>query len=167
MYTLGVYLVSGDRKSMNLLKAFLNPVLIAFIVGIILNLVNINKYVPEVSKYASHFSNLVTALSMTILGIKMASVKLRSIFAKGSTYWVSAVKLLIMPALIVAIMFSLDKYMVIGAFIAFAMPTAGLASTFADQYDGDAENAVAFTLGTTVFCVLTLPVLYGLLGLLV
>ena len=37
MYTLGIYLVSGDKSAISLKKAFLNPVLIAFIIGIIVN----------------------------------------------------------------------------------------------------------------------------------
>lgn len=173
MFTFGIYLVTGDKKRISVKKALLTPVLIAFVLGIILNLINATKYVPEVGTYSTHFSNVVTALSMTILGIKMAEVKLGSIFTKGKTYWVSAVKLVIVPALIVAIMFvgkfvcPVNADMIIGSFIAFAMPTAGLASTFAEQYDGDAENAVAFTLGTTLFCILTIPALYGLLLLLV
>ena len=44
----------------------------------------------------------------------------------------------------------------------FATPTSGLASTFADQYDGDMDGAVSYTLGTTIFSVLTIPVLYWL-----
>jgi predicted Na+-dependent transporter len=49
---------------------------------------------------------------------------------------------------------------ILGAFISFATPTAGLASTFADTHNGDSENAVAFTLGSTVLSVATLPLLY-------
>ena len=39
LYTLGVYLVSGDKSKMNLKNAILNPVLIAFVIGIVLNLI--------------------------------------------------------------------------------------------------------------------------------
>ncbi len=45
-------------------------------------------------------------------------------------------------------------------FVAFAMPTAGLASAFADSLGGDTKNAVAFTLGTTIISIVTIPVLY-------
>ena len=41
MYTLGIYLVSGDKSKISLKKAFLNPVLIAFVIGIILNLLKV------------------------------------------------------------------------------------------------------------------------------
>ena len=172
MFTLGVYLISGDKNTISLKKAFLNPVLIAFIVGIGLNLLDIKAYVPEVATFSTHFSNIVTPISMTILGIKMAGVKFGVLFTGWRMYFVSAMKLVAFPALGVVILFLLrlgleiDANMIIGFFIALAMPTAGLASTFSDQHDGDTQNAVVFTLGTTILSVLTIPVLYWLLCML-
>ena len=174
MYTLGAYLVSGDKSKMNLRKAFLNPVLIAFVVGIVLNLINVKSYVPEVATYSTHFSNLVTPISMTILGMKMGAIKITSLFSSPRTYYVSALKLILFPAVIVAALLAVraipavtvvDNAMVLGFFIALAMPTAGLASTFADSFGGDTENAVAFTLGTTLLSIVTIPVFYWLLCL--
>jgi predicted permease len=173
MYTLGIYLISGDRKAISLKKAFLNPVLIAFVIGIIANLLNVKGYVPEVATYSTHFSNLVTPISMTILGMKMAGVKFLELFKSWKTYYVSALKLVVFPMIIVAIVFVLNQVtaiitpdMVLGVLIAFAMPTAGLASTFSDNFGGDTENAVAFTLGTTVLSIVTIPLLYWAICLL-
>lgn len=173
MYTLGVYLVSGDKSKISLKKAFLNPVLIAFIVGIVLNLLKVNTYIPEVSTFSSHFSGLVTPLSMTILGMKMAEIKFTSLFKSWRMYYVCALKLILFPTVIVGLLLAVDKIfgvniidnsVMLGFFIAFAMPTAGLASTFADGFGGDTENAVSMTLGTTVLSTLTIPVLYGVLS---
>lgn len=91
MFTLGIYLISGDKQAISLKKAFLSPVLIAFILGIALNLLNVKAYVPEISTYATHFSNIVTPISMTILGIKMAEVNFPALFTKWQTYFVSAI----------------------------------------------------------------------------
>ena len=173
MYTLGIYLISGDKKAISLKKAFLNPVLIAFVIGIIANLLNVKGYVPEVATYSTHFSNLVTPISMTILGMKMGGVKFLELFKSWKTYYVSALKLVVFPMIIVAIVFVLNQVtaiitpdMVLGVLIAFAMPTAGLASTFSDNFGGDTENAVAFTLGTTVLSIVTIPLLYWAICLL-
>ena len=168
MQTFGICLVSGDRRQMNIKKALLNPLLIAFVIGIILNLLNIKVYVPEISTFSVHFANIVTPISMTILGMKMASVRLPSLFASAKTYYVSALRLVVFPAAIVALLIGLKALgativtndFILGAFISFAMPTAGLASTFADSFDGDTKSAVAFTLGTTVVSVITIPILY-------
>ena len=175
MYTLGAYLVSGDKKSIGFKKAFLNPVLIAFVIGIVLNLLKVDEKIPEVLTFSNHFSNIVTPISMTILGIKLATVKLSSLFTSVKGYFVSFLKLIAFPVIIVAIMFALkfitggivNDEVVIGFFVAFAMPTAGLASTFADMYSGDSKGAVVFTLGSTMFSILTIPILYGLLTLIV
>ncbi|MBQ8427420.1 MAG: AEC family transporter [Clostridia bacterium] len=176
MYTLGIYLISGDKSTISWKKALLNPVLISFVIGIILNLLKVKDYVPEVSTFSTHFSNIVTPVSMTILGMKLGGVKFLSLFKSWKTYFVSALKLVVFPIIIVAIMFAaktifasdlINSDMIVGMFIAFAMPTAGLASTFSDSFNGDTENAVAFTLGTTIISIVTLPVLYALLSLLI
>ena len=173
MFTLGAYLVSGDRNSISFKKAFLNPVLIAFLVGIILNLLNVKSHIPDTVTYMTHFSNLVTPISMTILGMKLGGVRLSALFASWRTYYAAALKLVLFPAVIVALLFALRAIpgsivtndMILGFFVAIACPTAGLASTFADRFDGDTEGAVAYTLGTTLLCVVTIPLLYLLICL--
>ena len=172
MYTLGIYLVSGDKSKINLKKAFLNPVLIAFVIGVILNLTNVATYVPEVLTFSNHFSGLVTPMSMTILGMKLAQIKFTSLFKSWKMYYVCAMKLIFFPCIIVALIFALkhlgvsgmDNNAILGFFIAFAMPTAGLASTFADGFNGDTENAVIMTLGTTVLSIVSIPILYWALS---
>ena len=172
MYTLGIYLVSGDKNAISLKKAFLNPVLIAFIIGIVVNLLNVKAYVPEIVTYSTHFSNLVTPISMTILGMKMATVSFGELFKSWKTYYVAALKLAVFPLVIVLFAFLLKMVwpvintdVILGIFIAFSMPTAGLASTFSDNFNGDTENAVAFTLGTTLLSVVTIPLFYALISL--
>ena len=56
---------------------------------------------------------------------------------------------------------------VLAFFVAAAMPCAGLASAIADQCGGDTENAVKFVLGSTILSVITIPLLYWALRLLV
>lgn len=174
-FTLGAYLVSGDKRSMNLKKALLTPVLMAFVVGIVLNLLGVAQKAPIVRTYINYFKEIVTPLAMLVLGIKLAEVPMKKIFTSRRMYWVSTVRLVLFPVLCVALMLALkyvpglgvNRNMILGFFIAFSMPTAGLASAFADQYKGDAENAVICTLGTTILSCATIPVLYWLLCMLI
>lgn len=174
MYTLGIYLVSGDKKLMSWKKALFNPVLIGFIVGIILNLLGVqsNADLKPVVNFIGYLNGLVIPISMMILGMKMGGVKFLNLFKSWKTYYVSALKLVVFPMVIVGILFAcraifsdtLFGYdMIVGVFIAIGTPTAGLASAFSDHYNGDTENAVAFTLGTTILCVATIPLLYWLI----
>lgn len=175
MFTLGVYLISGDRSAINVKKALLTPVFLAFVIGIVLNLLGVTKVLPELQTYATHFSGIVTPLSMLVLGMKLTQVPMKNLFVSWRMYYTSAVKLVLFPIMAVAIglllqkisFLSLTNDAVIGLFISFAMPTAGLASVFSDQYRGDTENAVILTLGTTIVSVITIPVLYWVLRMIV
>ena len=175
LFTLGIYLVSGDKETMNFKKALLNPVLIAFVVGIVLNLTKVTDYVGEVADYSAHFSNIVTPLSMTVLGMKMGEIRILKLFTNAKTYYVSLLKLIVFPAVVVGVLLLVrafagevvDHGIIMGTFIAFGVPTAGLASTFSDQFDGDTESAVAFTLGSTILSILTIPALYFVIGLII
>ena len=173
MLTLGDYVISGGKSKLNVKTILTNPVVLGFAIGVVLNLLKVKDVVPEVCMFTTHFSNLVTPLSMTILGMKMASVNLLKIFTCWKTYYVSAIKLIVCPTLIIAILLALkhvfsleiiDKYMLLGVFMAFSMPTAGLASPLADKNQGDIENSVIYTLGTTILSVATIPLLYMLLN---
>lgn len=167
MYTFGLSLTSGEKKQINIKKILLNPVLIAFVISIPLNLLNVKKYLPELQSYSGYFNNVVTPLAMTVLGMKMAGIKFKKLFSGKKVYIVCAVKLLLFPVIAVAIAFAgallfpaqrVDLILCI--FIAFATPTAALATTFADQYDGDSEGAATYTLATTLLSVITIPLLY-------
>ena len=171
MYTLGAYLVTGDRKSISLKKAFLNPVMLAFVAGLIVKLLQLPNYIPEVITFSDYFSSIVTPISMTILGMKMAAVSFTSLFRSWRLYYVSVLKLIVFPVAIIAVLLLLGSIpmqieyssLILGIFVAFSMPTAGLSATFADEYGGDSDNAVVFTLGTTILSILTIPSLYWIL----
>ena len=105
IYTLGVYLIAGDKSAVSVKKAVVNPVLIAFVLGLIVNLLDLPKYVPEITSYSAYFGNIVTPLSMMILGMKLGGVSLKTMFGSWKTYYVAAIKLLFVPALAVGVAF--------------------------------------------------------------
>ncbi len=166
MYTLGVYMVTGDKKQMNVKKALLNPVLIAFLAGILFNLTKAAVYVPEIADYTGKIGNIVTPLSMTILGAKMADVKFAKIFTSKTMYFASAFKLVLSPILAIALMLLLrfilpiNNAMILAFFVGFCTPSATLAATFSDQYDVDADTAVVSTLGSTLLSIASISLLY-------
>ncbi len=173
MYTLGIYLISCDKKTMSLKKILLNPCLIAFLIAIIFNLLKVSDYLPQLSTYSTHLSSMVTPISMIIIGIKLGSIPIANIFKSKKMYYVSLFKLIVVPTVITAILLALKQFLpipnelILGLFVSFAMPSAGMGTTFADNYNGDTENAVVFILGTTALSVITIPTLYYILTLLI
>ena len=173
MYTIGIYSISGDIKNISVKKLITNPCLIGFIVGIILNFTKVTTYVPQISDYLSRSQAMVTPISMIILGIKLGSIELSNIFKSANMYIVSFYKLIAVPVIITAVLLvariwlNVPTELVLGMFVAFAMPSASLATTFADNYGGDSKSAAIFTIGTTILSVLTIPALYYLLMLII
>ena len=175
IFTVGIYLISGDRSAVNLKKAFLNPVIIAFLVGIVLNLLGVGEKVPEIQTYATHLSGIVTPLAMLVLGMKMTQVPMKRIFTSGWMYYTAAVRLLLFPAVGIGAMLllrhipflAIGSNEVIGFFIGYALPTATMGTVLCDQYNGDTDTAVVLTLGMTILSVITIPVLYWLLCMIV
>lgn len=47
------------------------------------------------------------------------------------------------------------------------MPSTAIASTLADKFKMDSENAVLYSLGSALFAVITIPILYLLLNLII
>ena len=175
MLTLGDYAISGGTSKLNVVKILTNPVVLGFAIGAVINITGVHKVVPEVLSFTTHFSNLVTPISMTILGMKMGSVDLKKVFTFAKMYYAASIKLIATPVIIIAILYTLnalgvqivDKYVMLGTFIAFAMPTAGLASPLADKNKGDIEGSVVYTLGSTILSVATIPLLYMLLNMII
>ena len=173
LYTVGAYLISGDKSKISFKKALVNPVIISFFIGVILNLTRVTVLIPEVATFSDGIKGIVTPISMMILGIKLANVPIKSLFNSLSVYYVSFIKLIVMPIISVAVgvllikVLSLNIDAIYAFFIAFAVPTASLATTFADQFDGDTNASVSCTLGSTILSVITIPVLFYLLNLLI
>ena len=171
--TIGVYLFTGDKREISIKKILLNPAFLAFVFGIIVNLSGVITYVPEIKLVANHLKGVVTPISMMIVGIKLAEVNLLDIFKSKKMYIVSIVKLLVQPIIIVSAMLivnafiSIDTAIILGVFMAFAMPAPGTTTSFADMYDGDIDGSVIYTLGTTILSVISIPILYYLITIII
>ncbi len=173
IFALGSFLVTSDKKAVNMKKAILNPVLFGFIAGVLCNVLKRGGLLPqEVETFSLNFRNVVTPVSMFVLGMKMTKVPFKKLLSDSKVYTVSAMRLVIFPMLTMAIMFVLRLLlgegvihddMMFGFFIAFAVPTAGMSAVLADQYNGDGDGAALYTLGTTILSVVALPVLYAIL----
>ena len=171
--TFGTYMLTGDKKHISAKGLLTNFVLIAFVLGIVLNLLKVSTKIPEVLEYSNHFKGIVVAISMTILGMKFADIQINKLFVSKKIYYVSLVRLLLSPIIIVGALLLLrlavyiSDQVIVATYIAFAMPTAAMSPTIADKYNIDSENSVLYTLGTTLFSVITIPVLYLLLNLVI
>lgn len=168
-WTLGIYSVTGDKKSVNPLKIVLNPPTVATIV--VLPLFFCNVPVPEqVVTPVQYLGNMTLPLSMIILGIRLADMHPLRLVNDLKTYLASAVKLVLSPLLCLGVLLAvnalvpIDRYVIVALYVIAAMPTASSVLNFAEMFGGDCDTAAATTLMSTLLCILTVPVLMLLLS---
>ena len=172
-YAFGTYLISGDKNKISVKNILLNPLLIAFILGVIINLTGANNYLPEITTYTGYLSSIVTPLSMILLGLKMGAVDFKELIKNKNMYYVSSIKLIAFPVIVIGVLVAVHQFIqipyaiIMGLFIAFSMPTASVCTTFADQFNSDTKGAVAYTLSTTILSILTISVLYAILTIII
>ena len=170
---IGPYMFTGDKSSISFKGIVKSPVLIAFVIALIINLIGFEPVTKEALYYSNYLKNMVTPLTMTILGMKFANVKMTELFTSKRVYYVSFLKLVVMPIILMAILFGINAIVNIDAgimfaiFIGFATSTASLATSLSDRNKVGEKEAALYVLGTTLFSVITLPILYGLLCLII
>lgn len=174
-WTLGVFMMTGDRKEISLKKIFLNPVIIAVVIGFVL-LVTIQKPLYDVAPEGSTVDSIVTKLldklndigqtvtplSMAVIGMKLASVNLKELFLDKWAYVTAFFKLIAMSLLTILIVAWLPvaepvKYVM---FFLMSMPSAASATLFAVKFNKDSKSASVYLLLNTVLSILTVSVMF-------
>lgn len=181
-WTIGVYLITGDKKFISLRKAILNPPFIALAISLPLFIILkkplaqvgvvggfVNLLFSKLSYSMNLLADMVTPLSMTILGIRLAEMNIKQVFANKVVYISSVFKLVVMPLVafaIVQIFFGLALEIKCTLFFIFCMPTATYTLLFSEQFDGEPYTASASVLLNTTLSVVTIPLMSLLLTLL-
>lgn len=166
---MGGHLMAREQSAISLKTFLTNPVLIAFVCGVALNLCKVASFLPEVGTFATHLKNLVTPLSMIIIGIKFGEMRIGDLLQSKKLYYVALIRLILFPVMMTAILLVVRMFIPVGdrliltTFIGFAMPTGALATSLAVKYNIPGNSATIYVLGTTLFSVITIPVLYFLL----
>ena len=89
----------------------------------------------------------------------MSAVDLPSVFREGRLYIISAIKLLVIPAItmLVLLPFHLDSVTYSAIAILAACPVAGATSLFSQMTGKDASLAARLVTLSTLLCIITLP----------
>lgn len=164
-WTIGIYIISGDKKYMSLKNAIINPSTIAILIALPMFFTgfNLNDKFYELAAAFKMFGDMTTPLSMTIIGIKLAEMPFKQIFSDKYVYLNSFIKLIIMPIIMLLILqiFAghiniLVKYVIV---IVAAMPVATLTVVNTEKFGGDSNTATKSMLCSTLLSILTIPLI--------
>ncbi|MBO5106314.1 MAG: AEC family transporter [Clostridia bacterium] len=182
-YSLGRLIYTDDKKFISVKKIFINPAVIPITIGLIIFLTGggtwikqtlegsgiISEGVNLIYNIITVFKNMVAPASMMVIGAKLADINFKGIFKDKYLYPFIALRLLISPAIIWAIMrvclvFGLiDQTTMSIVLILCSTPAAALTTMFAELYDCDSVYAGKLVSVTTLLSVASMPLIALLL----
>lgn len=162
VWTHGVYLISSDKKQMNLKKIIANPTIIATVTGFVLFVLDIR--LPEVPYTAvDNISSMVGPLAMIVAGATIARTDLLKAVLKPKIYYVSLLKLVVYPLVCIAVFnvlpLEINYTALLTTELAFACPAATMCTMFAIKYEKNSTYAAEIFAVTTLLSVVTMPVM--------
>lgn len=174
IWSLGVFICTGDKKQASLRKVATHPVTISSILGLLFFFLPIDMYVPELFVTGlSMLKELVAPLSMIIIGLRLADLSLRGILRDRHLYEFLVLRLLVLPTAVFFITYCLrflgapiSNVAATVILISAATPAATATSMFAEKFDGDTTYAGALVAISTILSILTMPLVALLLSLL-
>lgn len=170
-WTLGIYILTRSSQDdyetdiKTRLKRFFNPGLIAVILGFLLFLFSIELPSPIFSTLKM-IGGMTTPISMIFIGSILADVDVREIVSGVNIYILCMIRLLILPLLIMNALklLGFSGYLVGIPAIITAMPAAANTAIMASKFDSDYHLASKGVFLTTMFSIITIPVIVMLLG---
>ncbi len=165
LYTFGIYrLQGGEGKGSVRLRDIFSVPLLATLAALVIFL--LQPPVPPVLKeLASTMSAATMPLSMIVIGSSLGSVSLLDAFKKGKLYLMCVLRLLLCPLLVwlLAGLITDDLMLRVTATIIAAAPSGVVVSVLAIQYDRDAVFTSEGVLLSTVFSMLTIPLIVSVI----
>lgn len=169
IWTYGIYLFTKNKQSIEWKLIFLNPGILSTMIGLIILLTPIT-FPIIISNVLESIGKMTIPLSMMVIGSLIAEIEFKrfTTFFKNQYLWkVAATRLLIIPCLLFPfIIFQLPFPVLVVAILVSGMPAASTISLYAKKYGGDSQFASFGVLLTTIFCIISIPLLYLLITIL-
>jgi predicted permease len=169
-WTVGSAIIAHDVKYMSVKKVFVNPAMIGVAVAILIYISGID-FPAELDSMISSAARMATPLSMIVMGMRLATMDIKSMFTDVRIYVTIAVKQFVMPLIAFgAVMLLLnttdiDVSLLKVFFITCSCPAASIVLNFAEIVGEGQKNAANFVLISTLLSVVTLPLMMFLLPL--
>ncbi|MGN0135109.1 AEC family transporter [Anaerotignum sp.] len=175
LWSYGVYIISGKKETnpavmgKTFLKGAINPNCMGILLGLALTMTRAIEYVPEmVVGFLTKVGELSTPLSLIYIGALAGSSGIGQLFQEKLALEISLVKMILMPALAILIMYfvpagSLAKSVFL---LSMCMPSAVVVPMMVGQYGYGEKLSSNIVLWTTFISMLTIPLSVWLANLL-
>ena len=168
-WTLGVSLMTGKISFKQTVKNLCTPAIIAVILGLVCFFAKF-KLPTLILEPIESIGNMNTPLAMLIAGSTLAGTNLARCFKNVRIYLLTALRLLLLPAvcaaiLLLAIYLGADTIVVTIVLIAMSCPSAVITTMFSHRFGGNSVYASEIFALTTVLSAATIPLVMWLFSL--
>lgn len=165
---IGILVPKGEHNSTlsNLRKGLLNPPFVALVIGMVLGITGLGKYVPDFAMTSlKNAGNCMGPVAMILAGVVMGGYNFKELITMKKVYITTLLRLIILPALFVipVKLLGFGDDVILFTFIAFAMPIGMNTIIYPATYGGDTKTGASMTMVSSVFSVITIPLMYLLL----
>lgn len=158
---------SGGESKGTALKNFINPMLIAMLVGMIIGLTGLGSLMPAQAVGAiDMLGDCMSPVAMILTGATVAKSDITGLLKCGWLYGISAVRLIVYPALyILAVMFIpkggfLTETMLICGMCMVSMPMGLNSIVVPAAYGKDTSQAAALSIVTHLLSIIIIPLTF-------
>ena len=163
----GLYILIPKEQNVgilaNLKKGLLTPPIIALVLGMVIGLSGITKYVPQFMLSAIESAgDCQGPVAMVLAGFVIGGYNFKKLVLNKKVYFVTLLRLIILPAIMMLVMKLLgagDELMTL-ALIAFATPIGLNTIVYPAAYGGDTETGASMTMISHILSVATIPLMY-------
>ncbi len=161
-WTLGVFVLTNDRKYISLKAALWNPTVVSMAAAVILYLLKSKEWMPSLLMKGIHtVSGISTPLCMLVLGIRLSTMKLKPLFTHLQSWYVSLGKMVVFPlfSYLLVLFLPLPDVFKASILILSATPCASVILNLSEIHQNGQEMAANCTLLSTLVSVITIPLL--------
>lgn len=162
-FTFGISEISGKEAKINLKSLILNPGSISVLIGIPLFLLQVN--LPDfVTDTMQRIGSCNSPMAMIVFGTFLANCNFKNIFIKKEVYFVSFIRLILIPVIMLLIfkLCRVEGNILIALTISASAPIATNTAMYAAKYDNDTALSSELVGQTSIFSIITMPVIVAL-----
>jgi len=165
-YTYGYLLFVRDAK-LSVIGILKKPMILSILAGCVLGLLQVElpSLVDDILKSAG---NCMSPSSMLLAGFVLSSFSLKDLFKGARSYLITAIRLVGIPAFVAAVLWLLGVrgiYLALPIMI-FSIPLGLNMVVFPESIGVDASNNARMCFVCNLFTIVTIPIIYSLLALL-
>lgn len=154
-----------ENKKINPLKNLINPIFFSILIGMILGVLNLKPYIPTfITSTIHNFAVCMGPIAMFLTGFVIGDFNVLKLIGNKKVYIASALRLIILPAVLVAILkfAGANETILTCCLFAYATPLGLNTVIFPAAYGGDVDTGASMAMISHTLCVITIPVMYSI-----